>query len=69
MSVAPPLFSHVPAALFGPLAGSRAPLYWSMLSTFYHHEFEREPFFLIRQIEDEGSSGEPQFPAPSGYSW
>ena len=54
MSVAPPLFSHVPAALFGPLAGSHAPLYWSMLSTFYHHEFEREPFFLIRQIEDEG---------------
>jgi hypothetical protein len=50
MTVAPPLFSHVPAALFGPLAGSHAPLYWSMLSTFYHHEFEREPFFLVRSI-------------------
>jgi hypothetical protein len=50
MAAPPPLFSRVPGALFGPLAGSHAALYWSMLSTFYHHEFEREPFFLLRSV-------------------
>lgn len=50
MRTAPPLFGRIPAMLFGPLAGGHATLYWSMLSTFYHHEFEREPFFLIRSV-------------------
>ena len=50
MSVSPPLFSRIPGALFGPLAGGHATLYWAMLSTFYHHEFEREPFFLVRSV-------------------
>jgi hypothetical protein len=36
--------------LFGPLAGSHATLYWAILATYYHHEFEREPFFLLRSI-------------------
>ena len=40
----------MPAALFGPLGGSHAPLYWSILAAFYHHEFEREPFFLLRSV-------------------
>ena len=50
MSVLPPLFSRIPGTLFGPLAGGHATLYWAMLSTFYHHEFEREPFFLVRSV-------------------
>jgi hypothetical protein len=50
MAVSPPLFSRVPGALFGPLAGGHASLYWTLLATFYHHEFEREPFFLIRSV-------------------
>ncbi len=50
MDAPPPLFSRVPGALFGPLAGSHAALYWSLLSPFYHYEFEREPFFLLRGV-------------------
>jgi hypothetical protein len=50
MTAPPPLWSRIPATLFGPLAGSHTPLYWAMLSTFYHHEFEREPFFLVRGV-------------------
>ncbi len=46
----PALFSRVPAGLFGALAGSHATLYWTILATYYHHEFEREPFFLLRAI-------------------
>ncbi len=50
MTAPPPLFGRVPIALFGPLAGGHSTLYWSMLSTFYHYEFEREPFFLLRSV-------------------
>ena len=50
MTVSPPLFGRIPGPLFGPLAGGHATLYWAMLSTFYHHEFEREPFFLVRAV-------------------
>lgn len=46
----PALFTRVPAGLFGPLAGGHAALYWAILATYYHHEFEREPFFLIRSV-------------------
>jgi hypothetical protein len=50
MSIAPALFGRIPGGLFGPPGGGHAPLYWSMLLTFYHHEFEREPFFLVRSM-------------------
>jgi hypothetical protein len=46
----PALFTRVPPALFGPLAGGHATLYWTILATYYHHEFEREPFFLVRNV-------------------
>ena len=46
----PALFSRVPGPLFGPLAGGHAALYWSLLATFYHYEFEREPFYLVRGV-------------------
>jgi Wadjet protein JetA len=46
----PSLFARVPAGLFGPLTGSHAPLHWAILSTYYHYEFEREPFFLLRGV-------------------
>jgi hypothetical protein len=46
----PALFSRVPAGLFGPLAGGHAHLYWAILGVYYHYEFEREPFFLLRGV-------------------
>ena len=46
----PPLFDRVPPGLIGSLAGPLAPLYWDMLARFYQHEFEREPFNLVRAI-------------------
>ena len=45
-----PLFTRVPAALFGPLSGSHATLYWAILAVYYHYEFERKPFFLLRRV-------------------
>jgi hypothetical protein len=44
------LFARIPTGLFGPLTGSHAPLHWAILSTYYHYEFEREPFFLLRGV-------------------
>ncbi len=49
-SEVPPLFTRVPAGLFGPLTGTFAPLYWTILSVYYHYEFEREPFFLLKSV-------------------
>jgi hypothetical protein len=46
----PPLFTRVPSGLFGPLTGAFAPLYWTILSLYYHYEFEREPFFLLKSV-------------------
>jgi hypothetical protein len=46
----PALFTRVPAGLFGSLSGGHATLYWTILATYYHHEFEREPFFLVKAI-------------------
>ena len=46
----PPLFTRVPPGLFGPLTGAFAPLYWTILSVYYHYEFEREPFFLLKSV-------------------
>ena len=45
----PALFERLPAGLFGPLGSALAPLYWSILARFYQLEFEREPFFLVKQ--------------------
>lgn len=50
MTSVPPLFGRVPPGLFGPLAGGHAPLYWTILARFYHYEFEREPFFLLKHV-------------------
>jgi len=49
-SEVPPLFTRVPPGLFGPLTGAFAPLYWTILSVYYHYEFEREPFFLLKSV-------------------
>ncbi|MBN1208212.1 MAG: hypothetical protein JXB05_25345 [Myxococcaceae bacterium] len=38
----------MPAALFGPLSGPLAPLYWALLARYYQYEFEREPFALVK---------------------
>jgi Family of unknown function (DUF5716) len=46
----PALFSRLPPALFGPLSGSHASLYWAILAVYYQYEFEREPFFLLRSV-------------------
>ena len=46
----PALFTRIPPALFGPLTGSHATLYWAILAVYYHYEFEREPFFLLRSV-------------------
>jgi hypothetical protein len=43
------LFDQVPRAFFGPLSSALAPLYWAILARFYQYEFEREPFFLLRE--------------------
>jgi hypothetical protein len=50
MDALPSLFARVPSGLFGPLTGSHAALCWAILSTYYHYEFEREPFFLLRSV-------------------
>ena len=46
----PALFTRVPGPLFAPLTGGHAALYWSLLATFYHYEFEREPFYLVKDV-------------------
>src|SRR6185503_3182321 len=46
----PQLFERIPPALFGPLASGHSTLYWEILARFYHLEFEREPFFLVRPV-------------------
>ncbi len=45
----PDLFEQVPRGFFGPLSGPLAPLYWSVLARFYQYEFERDPFFLLKE--------------------
>ncbi len=47
-SAIPDLFSRVPAALFGPLSGPLAPLYWALLARYYQYEFERAPSALVK---------------------
>ncbi len=44
----PQLFQRIPAGLFGPLSSGQSPLYWEILSRFYRHEFEREPFVIVK---------------------
>ncbi|WP_224242318.1 Wadjet anti-phage system protein JetA family protein [Hyalangium gracile] len=44
----PDLFGRVPAALFAPLSGALAPLYWAILARYYQYEFEREPVALVK---------------------
>src|SRR6266545_2549363 len=46
----PQLFERIPPSLFGPLASGHSTLYWEILARFYHLEFEREPFFLVRPV-------------------
>lgn len=47
---APRLFERVPRGLFGPLGDSYAELYWAVLATLFAHEFEREPFVVLRAV-------------------
>jgi len=47
---APRLFDRVPKGLFGPLGDPYAELYWELLASLYQHEFEREPFVVLRQV-------------------
>ena len=44
----PRLFDRVPRGLFGPLGDPYAELYWEILAVLYQHEFEREPFVVVR---------------------
>jgi len=44
----PALFERVPRGLFGPLGDLYAELYWDLLAELYRHEFEREPFVVVR---------------------
>jgi len=44
----PGLFERVPRGLFGPLGDLYAELYWELLAELYRHEFEREPFVVVR---------------------
>jgi len=44
------LFERVPRGLFGPLGDPYAELYWGLLASLYQHEFEREPFVVVRQV-------------------
>jgi hypothetical protein len=44
----PAFFQRVPRGLFGPLGGLYAELYWELLAELYRHEFEREPFVVVR---------------------
>jgi hypothetical protein len=47
---APKLFDCVPRGLFGPLGDPYAELYWELLACLYQHEFEREPFVVVRSV-------------------
>jgi hypothetical protein len=49
----PQLFGLVPAGLFGPLASGQSSLYWEILARLYQHEFEREPFIVVRPLAAE----------------
>jgi hypothetical protein len=44
----PALFERVPRGLFAPLGDLYAELYWDLLAELYRHEFEREPFVVVR---------------------
>ena len=46
----PNLFDRVPRGLFGPLGDPYAELYWELLACLYEHEFEREPFVVVRAV-------------------
>lgn len=46
----PQLFDRVPSGLFGPLSGATAPLHFQILGKLYQHEFEREPFWLVKSV-------------------
>jgi hypothetical protein len=46
----PDLFARLPPSLFGVLTGPSASVSWAVLSRFYQHEFEREPFHLVKSI-------------------
>jgi hypothetical protein len=51
----PALFERVPRGLFGPLGDPYAELYWELLAELYHHEFEREPFLVLRSTAIEAA--------------
>lgn len=44
------LFERVPRGLFGPFGDPYAELYWELLANLYQHEFEREPFLVVRHV-------------------
>lgn len=46
----PKLFDRIPSGLFGPLGDRYAELYWGLLASLYQHEFEREPFVVLRAM-------------------
>jgi hypothetical protein len=49
LPASPDLFEQVPRGFFGPLSGPLAPIYWAVLARFYQYEFERDPFFLLKE--------------------
>lgn len=49
------LFERVPRGLFGPLGDRYAELYWELLASLYQHEFEREPFAVLRAVAIEAA--------------
>src|SRR6267142_40513 len=57
---APALFERVPRGLFGPLGDLYAELYWELLAELYLHEFEREPFVVVRSAQP-GPTSVPPF--------
>lgn len=44
------LFDRVPRGFFGPLGDPYSELYWELLASLYQHEFEREPFVVVRAV-------------------
>jgi hypothetical protein len=50
LEISPKLFDRVPRGLFGPLGDPYAELYWDLLASLYQHEFEREPFTVLRPV-------------------
>src|SRR2546426_5051236 len=46
----PRLFERVPRGLFGPLGDPYAEIYWELLASLYQHEFEHEPFVVLRSV-------------------